>query len=134
MLDVMSSNDLTPSSPANIYLFKVNNRNTSERCEICSKQTIKTPKQRHWCGSGVWTYFTPFSSVSVVAFEQLNVSWEKTKSSAKISLKKQWFWSFQWNGNLYQFLCLKKIIIKQKKKKLVWGYLRVWGVVAKFCF
>ena len=37
VLDVMSSNDLIPSSPANIYLFKVNNRNTSERCEICSK-------------------------------------------------------------------------------------------------
>ena len=28
-------------------LFKVNNRNTRKRCEICSKLTIKTPKQRH---------------------------------------------------------------------------------------
>ena len=27
---------------ANIYLFKVSNRNTSKRCEICSKLTIKT--------------------------------------------------------------------------------------------
>ena len=32
---------------ANIYLFKVNNRNTRKRCEICSKLTIKTPEQRH---------------------------------------------------------------------------------------
>ena len=31
------------SDPANIYLFKVNNRNIRERCEICSKSTIKTP-------------------------------------------------------------------------------------------
>ena len=30
-------------SPANIYLFKVNNRNTRKRCEICWKLTIKTP-------------------------------------------------------------------------------------------
>ena len=32
--------------PANIYLFKVNNRNTRKRCEICSKLTIKTPEKR----------------------------------------------------------------------------------------
>ena len=31
--------------PANIYLFKVNNRNTRKRCEICSKLTIKTPER-----------------------------------------------------------------------------------------
>ena len=29
--------------PAKIYLFKVNNRNTRKRCEICLKLTIKTP-------------------------------------------------------------------------------------------
>ena len=28
--------------PGNIYLFKVNNRNTRKRSEICSKLTIKT--------------------------------------------------------------------------------------------
>ena len=32
---------------ASIYLFKVNNINTTARCEICSKLTIKTPKRRH---------------------------------------------------------------------------------------
>ena len=34
------------SHPANIYLFKVNNRNTRKRCETCSKLTIKTPERR----------------------------------------------------------------------------------------
>ena len=34
-------------SPINIYLFKVNNRNTRTRCETCSKLTIKTPERRH---------------------------------------------------------------------------------------
>ena len=30
--------------PANIYLFKGNNRNTRKSCKICSKLTIKTPE------------------------------------------------------------------------------------------
>ena len=30
--------------PANIYLFKFNNKNIGKRCEICSELTIKTPK------------------------------------------------------------------------------------------
>ena len=33
--------------PANIYLFKVNNRNPKKSCEISSKLTIKTPERRH---------------------------------------------------------------------------------------
>ena len=32
------------NSPASNYMFKVNNRNTRTRCEICSKLTIKTPE------------------------------------------------------------------------------------------
>ena len=49
-------------NPANIYLFKANNRNARKRCEICSKLTIKT-------------HFTPFSSVFIADFEQVNISW-----------------------------------------------------------
>ena len=37
-----------------IYLFKVNNRNFRNRCKICSKLTIKTPKRRQRCRSGVF--------------------------------------------------------------------------------
>ena len=37
----------------NIYLF---NSNTRKMCEICSKLTIKTLKQRQW----FWAYFTLF--------------------------------------------------------------------------
>ena len=29
-------------------MFKVNNRNTRTRFEICSKLTIKTPERRQW--------------------------------------------------------------------------------------
>ena len=33
-------------NPTGNYMFKVNNRNTRTRCEICSKLTIKTPERR----------------------------------------------------------------------------------------
>ena len=39
--------------PVNIYLFKVINRNTRKRSEICSKLTLKTP-ERHLGPSGVF--------------------------------------------------------------------------------
>ena len=35
------------SYPAGNYMFKVNNRNTRTRCEICSKLTINIPERRH---------------------------------------------------------------------------------------
>ena len=35
------------SNPNNIYLLKVNNRNSTKRCETCSNLTVKTPKRRH---------------------------------------------------------------------------------------
>ena len=43
--------------PAIIYLFKLNNKNTTKRCEICSKLTIKHQKKRR-------------SSVFIIKFEQ----------------------------------------------------------------
>ena len=48
--------------PVGICLLKVNNRNTTIRCEMCSKLTIKTPERHR-------------SSVSVVNFEQVNAGW-----------------------------------------------------------
>ena len=37
----------TLQEPANIYLFKVRNRNTKKRDKIRSKLTIKTPERHH---------------------------------------------------------------------------------------
>ena len=42
-----------PPYPAGNYMFKINNRNTRTRCEICSKLTIKTPN-----GSRSFTSFS----------------------------------------------------------------------------
>ena len=54
------------------YLFKVNNRNTKTRYEICSKLTIKTPErsQVHFV-----LPFTLCSSVSIVNFEHVIDGW-----------------------------------------------------------
>ena len=40
--------------PTNIYLFNVNNRNTTKRFKICSKLTIKTLERRQWRLCGVF--------------------------------------------------------------------------------
>ena len=42
---VYDINDSIVGIPANIYLFKVNNRINMKRYEICSKLTIKTPER-----------------------------------------------------------------------------------------
>ena len=64
------------SDPANIYLFKVDNRNTRKKCEICSKLTIKTP------GDFIvnFEYISQlFHNVSVNDFELVNVCWNNYK-------------------------------------------------------
>ena len=43
LLKLVKIEQNTSYNPANIYLFKINNRNTRKRSEICSKLTIKTP-------------------------------------------------------------------------------------------
>ena len=56
-------------NPASNYMFKVNNRNTRTRCEICSKLTIKTPERRHWGRSGV--FIVNFEHILHLALEFL---------------------------------------------------------------
>ena len=51
--------------PAGNYMFKVNNRNTGTRCEICSELTIKTPERR-WCFDGVQVSNTGVALVSLL--------------------------------------------------------------------
>ena len=59
---------------AGIYLFKVNNRNTRTRCEICSKLTINTPERRHWRRSGVFIVNFEHISHLVLVFLLLTLS------------------------------------------------------------
>ena len=65
--------------PLGIYVLKVNNRNTRKRSEICSKLTMKNQNDVSYVVlvflSLTMKYLTPFSSVFIVDFEQVNVSW-----------------------------------------------------------
>ena len=61
--------------PANIYLFKFNNKNTGKKCEICSKLTLKIP-ERFFDVSGVFIVNFglvphPFTSVSIADLNKL---------------------------------------------------------------
>ena len=67
-------------------MFKVNNRNTRTRCEICSKLTIKRPERR---------YCTPSSNVFIVNFEQVNADWED-------------FIGFKSTGQVSSFFCFDR--------------------------
>ena len=58
--------------PAGICMFKVNNRNTRKRCEICSNLTIKTPERRQWRRSGVFIVCFEHISHLVLVFLLLN--------------------------------------------------------------
>ena len=59
-------------NPANTYLFKVGNRNTRKTCKICSE--LKNSRS---------TSMAPFSAVSVVELEQVNVSWEYSEAPSR---------------------------------------------------
>ena len=65
--------------PANIYLFKVNNRNTGKTCKISSKLTIKIPESRRWRHSDVFIF--NFEHILhlllefIVDFDQVYASW-----------------------------------------------------------
>ena len=60
--------------PADNYMFKVNNRNTRTRYEICSKLTIMTPKRRHWRLSSFFIVNFKYISHLVLVFLLLILS------------------------------------------------------------
>ena len=65
--------------PRNIYLFKVNGKNTRKRSEIYSNLTVKIPERRRRRSSVFIVNFEYsshlFPSVSNVDFEHVNVCW-----------------------------------------------------------
>ena len=74
--DVNLGNNIYPrkSYLTNIYLFKVNYRNTDKKCEQCSKLTIKTPERLSTVLFGNFGHISlHFFSVSAVNFKQVNV-------------------------------------------------------------
>ena len=75
VVDFVQNSDL--SNPARNYMFKVSNRNTRTRYEICSKLTIKTPYWSQWRRSGV--FIVNFEHISdhilvLLLFKKSNVN------------------------------------------------------------
>ena len=64
-------------SLAHIYMFKLNNRNTRKKCEICSKLTIKTPEWIHWLRSGVFVLNFEYVSFIFLLFIFPTTDFEK---------------------------------------------------------
>ena len=62
--------------PDGNYMFKVNNRNTRTRCDICSKLTIKTPEWRQNVFIGNFEHISHLVLVFLLlTFEQVNAGW-----------------------------------------------------------
>ena len=59
---------------ASNYMFKINDRNTRTRCEICSKLTVKIPERRQWHRSGIFIVNFEHISHLVLVFLLLNLS------------------------------------------------------------
>lgn len=59
----------------NVYSFKVNNRGTRKRCEICSKYSKYIIDVVLVTFLLIFNMSHIFSSASIVRFEQVNVSW-----------------------------------------------------------
>ena len=73
-LEAKSSFDERRGNPAGNYMFKVNNRNTRARCEICLKLTIKKPERCHWRRSRVFIVNLEHISHLVLVFLLLTLS------------------------------------------------------------
>ena len=59
--------------PAGNYMFKVNNRNTRTRCEICSNLAMKTPERRQWRHSGIFIVNFEHISYLILVFVLLTL-------------------------------------------------------------
>ena len=89
--------------PVDVYLLKVSNRNTRTSCEKRSKvnnnDTRTTPMASFVClYCKLWTYFTFFSGVFIVNFEQLVAGWvvSACEISAGESFFLVWWQKFWW--------------------------------------
>ena len=92
---------------ADIYLLKINNRNTKTKCKIYSKLTIQTPKRRHL-----------YSSVSFVDFEQVNTGWDDLYGSIQI-------WHCWFNSRNYFWYSQVHLTTNSKMDRINLMYLRL---------
>ena len=95
--------------PSNIYLFKVNHSKVWNVVRVNSKNTTTTSLTSFWCFCRyVQTYFTTFSNVFIVDFEQVNVHWVCWRRSTYVKFDTWIPWFYQSRG-IYVSLFLHSI-------------------------
>ena len=83
-------------NPTNICLFKVNKNKVWNVFKVNNKDTRTTSVMLFYLYCFLWTYFTFFSSVSIVDFELVNICWE-------------------WNKNMFIWRKYKSVSLKHLK-------------------
>ena len=95
----------------NIYLFKVNSRNTRKRCETRTKLTIKTPERRQWRRS--WrrscVFIVNFEHIShlFLVFLLLTLNKQMSAGFSQKKLHYRYFWIPKYAPDSHYFKGLK---------------------------
>ena len=105
---------------AGSYMFKVNNRNTRTRYEICSKLTIKTPERHHWI------YFRTCSNVSIIIFDQVNAVCLSSDLVKKGNRFRQKIWTMLKNYGITKLMSWICSILTVKTLESSFGDLRMY--------
>ena len=80
----LNNENLSLYHPANIYLFKVNARNTRKSCRICLESTKMTPERLH-------VNLLPLSISHLFLHIQFFHSWHTVTSLSRPSARFNWF-------------------------------------------
>ena len=67
-------------------MFKVSNRNSRTRCELCSKLSIKTPERRQWRRSSI--FINNFEYISYLVLECFYFNVEQVNTDWAVSFKR----------------------------------------------
>ena len=86
------------TNPARIYLFKVNNGNSTRACKICLKITIKAPEQRQLLQSSIFIF--NFEQISYIVLYFYCRLWNKEIQAGKASGQHASYKSEAWTCNM----------------------------------
>ena len=114
--------------PANIYIFKVNNRNTRKRSEICSKLTIKTSDR--WERSHINVFIEYLVHKVIITVTRFFVSFIKIPVLLTISILKKLYLNCAWNYKSITFASKNQFKVTQSPHGSQWLFpnANVWFV------
>ena len=130
-------------------MFKVHDKSTRKRCEICLKLTIKTPERRYWRCSGVfivnfehishlflmflllirtskcWLYLDTFHAVSMLHYWYLKI-WKRNNTQYNLSrsLPKLFLFLKEFSSRCLHFMKESVLLLELK---VYFCYCFQWG-------